>query len=199
MEYILIDDDKLKVMLEGTDLEAWNIDVESLDYANPEAKRVFEDILGYAKREFGFDTAGYKVLLQLYPSRDGGCEIFITRLSPVSNAEKASGNKADILQGEERTYSFEKLDELICVCRLLKKFDGIKESYAWRDVDGVWYLSFRFCVPDTSDESERFVLTPLDILLEYGNRVSNDGSALYLSEYASEVCKHNAVECLGML
>ncbi len=196
MEYILIDDDKLKVMLERSDLAAWNIDAASLDYSDPEAKKVFEDILGYAKREFGFDTSGHKVLLQLYPSRDGGCEIFVTRLSPI---EKNAKQPADTHRCEERTYSFERLSELISVCRLLRGLDMVNESRAWRDSDGVWYLNFQFPKTEFSCDSERFVVTPLDILAEYGRRESNDGTSLYLSEYAQAVCPHDAVERLGIL
>ena len=69
MEYILINDSKLKIILGRQELEEWDISIDELDYANPAAKKVFEGILGYAKKELGFDTSGYKVLLQLYPSK----------------------------------------------------------------------------------------------------------------------------------
>ena len=68
MEYVMINESKLKVMLEESDLEGLELSSEELDYANPEAKQLFGDILGYAKEELGFDTSGYRVLLQLYPS-----------------------------------------------------------------------------------------------------------------------------------
>ena len=51
MEYILINEGKLKVMFEKSDLEEFDIRAEELDYANPDAKPVFEDILRYAYRE----------------------------------------------------------------------------------------------------------------------------------------------------
>ena len=103
MDYIMINESKLKIMLEAKDLEEWDIRIDELDYSNPYAKIIFEEILDYAKSNLGFDSDGRKVLLQLYPSKDGGCELFITRMGEtfenVSSAPKAS-QRAYICRGQ---------------------------------------------------------------------------------------------------
>ena len=88
MEIIMISDSKIKVMLSADDLKGFDLDTASLDYSNTETKRMFWDILSRAKHSIGFDTDGHRVLVQLYPSRCGGCEMFVTRLSCLYDTDK---------------------------------------------------------------------------------------------------------------
>ncbi len=189
MEYILINEGKLKVMLDREDLAERNICAERLDYANPEARQIFGDILQYAKKEFGFDTSGHRVLLQLYPSRDGGCELFISR---IGDGDKGRHKKQNA--SSDSGYSFQCLDHLLSVCRILSRqaFEG--ESSVWYDSDGCWYLII------STLEDETFIpLTKLSFISEYGEPESARSLSLYLSEYATPLCLKNAVELLGRI
>ncbi len=193
MEYILISESKLKIMLTRQDIAQWNISIDELDYGNPSAKAAFEEILGYAREELGFDTSGHKVLLQLYPSRDGGCELFITRLG--ESARRQTGEIGAPKQ-RQKAYSFEKLSHLLAVCKRLNRegFDG--ESSAWFDSEGKWFLLL------SVDEDSELDLLPLDrfsFICEYGNTESPKALSLYLSEYASPVCRDNASAILGKI
>ena len=199
MEYILISDSKLKVMLEREDLEEWDMSAERLDYSDPEAKRVFGDILCYAKRELGFDTEGRRVLLQLFPSKDGGCELFITCMGRSGNSlapQKitVADKKATLTQ---RAYSFEALEDLIGACKRLVGIADISDSCAWFDPDGRWYLTFN----DTrSDEDfEFFPLNSLSFICEYGEGCSAKALSMYLGENAQAACRGDAIERLGRL
>lgn len=192
MEYIPINESKLKVMLEREDLEEWDVTAEGLDYANPEAKRLFGDILKYAKREFGFDTAGRRVLLQLFPSRDGGCELFITCVGLSSDNDV----RLEYTSTVQRAYSFDCLDNLVKVCKRLLELGVFKESSAYFDEEGRWYLTFLDEDPDGLDS---LPLNRLSFICEYGENESPKGLSLYLCEYANPVCTDNAIERLGML
>lgn len=86
MEFILINENKIKVMLSEEDLDEFEIDAEEMDYSNTETKRMFWDILSRAKHSTGFDTDGQRVLVQLYPSRKGGCEMFVTKIGLLSDS-----------------------------------------------------------------------------------------------------------------
>ena len=104
MEIIMISDCKLKVMLGEEDLKQFEIKAEQLDYSNTETKRMFWDILNRAKHQTGFDTDGQRVLVQLYPSKQGGCEMFVTKIgllyseneeeSPKYNCSEKDNQKA---------------------------------------------------------------------------------------------------------
>ena len=194
MEYIPINEAKLKVILESADLVRWDIRAEDLDYSNPEAKFVFEDILQHAKDAFGFDTSGYKILLQLFPSKDGSCELFITRLSARSSG---ISSEALLRPSESAAYSFERLSHLISVCKRLIDAGFCGESSAWTDELGKWYLLL--------SESDMLSLNGLPVLgdvsfiEEYGDVQSPRALYLYLGEYAQSICKERAVETLSKI
>ncbi len=200
MEYILIDSDKLKIILEQKDLDMFCITAEALDYSSPPAKKVFEELLGLAKSELGFDTAGKKLLLELYPSRDGGCELFLTKLPDGSegcfeDTEDDMPKKKNLLCA----YSFERLDDLLSLAKQLNNRDIVKKSSAWRDLEGRWYIllecSFELPLP----EHELFSLSCISFLSEYGTNEAYRQLHPYLSEYATPVCKKNAVQILGCI
>ena len=97
---------------------------------------MFWDVLSRAKLRTGFDTDGQKVLVQLYPSKDGGCEIFVTKIGsiykeigedvsdpfahPISIESTASKRKKKSLSSEKQfsaIYSFPSIDPMIRACR----------------------------------------------------------------------------------
>ena len=91
MEYILISEDKLKIILTRQELDARDVSVDELDYENPLARGIVEGLLDYAKDNLGFYTSKRKLLIQLFPSRDGGCELFVTRLGKKEDKARRTG------------------------------------------------------------------------------------------------------------
>lgn len=210
MEYILINESKLKITLEQEELEERSLASERLDYADPDAKQLFCDILKRAQRELGFDTTGHRVLLELYPIRDGGCELYVTRLgkldpSPDSEKEppepphqnKRETAKKQKKQRRQRAYRFDSLEHLCRVCRRLLESHIALESSAYFCERESWYLLLSY--EDTEDISELLPLSELSFIGEYGYAEDLRSSLLYLGEYAREICKENAVERLGSI
>ena len=95
MEIILISECKLKIALREEDLAAFEIRADELDYSNTETKRMFWDLLTRAKQKTGFDTDGQRVLVQLYPSKDGGCEMFVTKIGLLDEERSEKEEKHD--------------------------------------------------------------------------------------------------------
>ena len=190
MEYLMINEEKLKVTLDKRDLCDWEMCIDDLDYANPDAKSIFECILHYAKSEFGFDTFGHRVLLQLFPSKDGGCEIFITRLGELSPRTGGGDNK---MNGQRQAYSFECLSHLLSACKILSTTEVQAESSAWRTIDGRWYLLL------SVHNDEPSSITKLSVLEEFGEKENSATLPHYLGEYASEVAASDAIRILGSI
>ena len=194
MEYIMINEEKLKVTLDKSDLSDWEMCIDDLDYANPDAKSIFECILHYAKSEFGFDTSGHRVLLQLFPSKDGGCEIFITKLGELSTSIGGEDNK---MNDQRRSYSFECLSHLLSVCKILNTKGVEAKSSVWRTVDGRWYLLLSEYKDIVTDETS--LITKLSFIEEFGDRESSNTLTHYLGEYASKIAESDAIRILGTI
>ena len=87
------------------------------------SRRTFWRVLDAAKSEVGFDPAGDKVLIQVYPIKDGGCEIFVTKLGllPESSARLVSkSNRVAMLSKRQSLYCFDNVDDLINASRAVK-------------------------------------------------------------------------------
>ena len=206
MEYILINESKMKVMLEESDLADMDISACELDYANPEAKELFGNILGYAKDEFGFDTSGHRVLLQLYPSKDGGCEIFITRLGKLEESDSAKSRSAEEKERKplkkskrRRAFRFERLSDLVNVCKRLRESGLSPQSEAFTDINGEWFLFLSYKDDEYSQVLDMIPVNELSFIYEYGSSEDAKALALYLGEYGKAICSSNAVETLSRL
>lgn len=210
MEIIMISESKLKVMLTSEDLQDFELETETLDYNNTETKRMFWDILNRAKHSIGFDTDGQRVLVQLYPSRAGGCEMFITKLGSVCCTEGNTSQKAELktvikpiprrsgesphTTPEERpcVFAFDRIESLLAVCRRLSGIGYAGESEAYFGDDRRAYL-FLY-LPDHG------CYLPLDeyaFLHEYGSRENTDAFRHFVGEHANAICPHGAVETLA--
>lgn len=199
MELIRIDEEKLKMILTHEDLLEFEMNEEALDYANTETKRMFWELLRRAKQSTGFDTDGHRVLVQLYPSREGGCEIFVTRLGELPcdlDFDYDDPDKEDDMNYSERalcrrsarpcTVGFDDFSALLQCCRRLLSHRYSGESSAFCSEEGRYYLSL-----DPPDNPS--------LLYEYGSSESGEHLQAYLSEHGSAIRRGDAVALLGNL
>ncbi len=210
MEIIMISDNKLKVMLGEDDLRQFEIKAEQLDYSNTETKRMFWDILNRAKHETGFDTDGQRVLVQLYPSKEGGCEMFVTKIgllsqgtNECSNKPKASQERFPVRLHTKKTqtnserfaaFSFEEIKDLIEVSKRLFSIGYIGESSAYTCDNGKYYLFL--------SDLEQYDFLPFNefsFINEYGTYENAEAIKYYASEHGRTMCEFDAVGTLAKL
>ena len=202
MEFILINDLKLKVMMTKSDLSDYDITAEKLDYSNTETKRILWDIIGRAKKSAGFCCDGYRVLVQLYTSRDGGCEIFISKLGASRDKEledavsltykPRSKNISDVLR--DGIFGFDSLEWLLCVCRRLSDIGYSGESTAYVSDDHKFYLML-----SELDDSGYFPVDEYSFISEYGSSENTEATLRYLSEHGKAIRVGDAVEVLSTI
>lgn len=91
MELIPINEYKLKIMLDEIDMKEYSLGERS-DCADAETRKAIRDILAVARDRIGFNTEGAEIFVQLYTSKTGGCELFVTKGETAN--EKSGGNAA---------------------------------------------------------------------------------------------------------
>ena len=203
MEFIYINSDRLKVIMTKADLEEFELKAEDLDYSKVETKRMFWDIIGRAKRSVGFSCDGERVLVRLYTSRDGGCEMFISKLDPEAEdcdylcpaALSFDSGHNDTVQKKRRgAYRFDKLEWLLSVCRRLASISYTGESSAFFDSEGAYYLFI-----DGLDSTGYFKFDEFSFISEYGEAESPERAYEFLCEHGKAICHKNAVDILSSL
>ena len=202
MEYILISESKLKIICEAEDLAAVDLCAESLEYSDGDTRKFLEDILEYAKQNLGFETKQHRILVQLYPSSDGGCEIFIHRLGLLEKSSQPEGTATQKPiksppKKSEKIFFFYELSHLLEVCKRLslKEYEG--KSSAFYIAQKGYFLSLE--VSCELDEYKIFILDEYSFLTEYGEPESASFKTPYLKEYAKCICPSRAVETLGKI
>lgn len=226
MELLLISSSKLKVTLSESDMQSYSLTCDTLDYDNTETRRAFWDIFDVAKHETGFDAASDRVFIQVYPSKSGGCEMYITKLINKSlskdydnieydnvenfelNSEAEFNFGTDIFsQGkskfkeQHKVFKFLSMEDLLKACDTLMKRNCCFESSVFFS----FYSNEYFLVIYTNTTSKSFLhLEPthadslLDFINEYGEAIE-DEILFYSGEYIKCLCDENAVEILGKL
>ncbi len=109
MDFIIVGENKLKIMLDFEEMTEYNLTSSELDYRDPAVRDSFWKIIDLAKAECGFDVSGDKILIQFYPSKTIG-EIFITKLGAISKSAEdtiSASKRVAMLESNSRIYKFE--------------------------------------------------------------------------------------------
>lgn len=200
LELIMINSDKIKIMLTHEDMTKYNINMLSQTHTGNAIKEAFFEVLSDIKSRTGFDTLSKKNILQVYPSRDGGCEVYITKTvrdlrQRDNSGESDNSSKTELSVKIKHLYqhsvfSFEKAEDLIDGCRLLAGNGYNKKShlYIYRDL---YYLVLEIELksPHRSDE--------LTFLSEFGKRYDSKLGEAFLKEHGNLVINENAVKLLA--
>lgn len=167
MEYLVINESKLKIIMTGEDAKRYGLNTLGADYDSPEARRRFWRVLDDAALAVGFSSKGDKVLIQYYPSRDGGCEIFVTKLGALSTSASravAGAENVTTISLLPDIFRFESMGDLLIALRLLSaKRDPTAE--VWQGDGGAHLLLIE---EKEIDERARAVLS------EYSVHLSRD-------------------------
>lgn len=188
MEIVRISEEKLKLTLGKEDLEKYSLKPEELDYDKTETRRVIWQILDDAKKRTGFDAAADRALIEAYPGRRGGCEIYVTLLC---EKKKKKG-----VRGRFGIYRFENAETLFALCASLSRIGRQYESDLYRlRGDGGLFLLIKEPLEDSIRKEQ--TLSPLSFVEEYGVRCKQAGLLPYIKEHGECLIAGNAVGRLG--
>ena len=171
MEIIEIGKTKLIFLLERKDMEKYKINT---DEYSPSLKSGFLRLLS----DVGVgDTFLSEVLVEIFETKDGGCEMFVTKLSDQAESSYIKDSLKKYI------YSFTKLYELTSACKMLYDINvSGGEAYADRDRQ-VYYLIL--------DNEHKY-------LAEFNGKRCKGLVKEYLLEHCRLFCE-NAVEKLSSL
>lgn len=190
MEHILISPGKLKLMLTKDDLEKYEIDCDG----DSELMRLaFRELLSDAERISGFDAGADKLFIQLYPSKDGGAEVYITKLGEGKLPQEDVGDTVKLTG----IGLFDSMTALLGCCKSLSTAGrSYKSSSAWQD-GGKYYLTLEQNV-SYNDYLRGKATTPIeDIISEYGRNICKTTAMSYIHEHCLCFCRENAIERLA--
>ena len=200
MELILISESKLKIMLTAGDMEDYCISNEYMSYENKDTRKMFGKILEKAKEKTGFDSDTGRLFIQVYPSKIGGCDVYVTNCEsgeePVKRTEKKQNQPKK--KKEYCIYSFEKLDDVIGLCSILDnagyRFESALFCDTEREADGKYYLVLPEEIVQTQQYRKKRGVNKSDLASEYGVRMEHMDFLYYINEDTKNIIEENAVK-----
>ncbi|MBR3876067.1 MAG: adaptor protein MecA [Clostridia bacterium] len=195
MEFLLIGESKIKIVLSGEEAEKHGLNSGTPDISGPAARRAFWRILERARAEVGFDPAGDKVLIQLYPISSGGCELFATKLGILSDSSArlvAKSDRVAMLSKKRSLYSFDELEDIIAASVAVRSVARDLSPASDVYTDGARYF---LAIEEYGKGGE-----PMEFpcILEFGNAMTAEAST-YISEHAKRLTDGNGIELFSKL
>ena len=195
MDFLKINENKLKITLSAAELEEWGVCAEDMDGADLRSRTLLRKLLRRAEEEVGFFTERLRTLVQLYVSRDGGCEIFVSRLPSPDDLSESLCAESPVCHGSSSAvFSFDHLAELLSVCRRLRQLGYAEASSAFRGSDKKYYLCLEGAELTWELQPSKYTF-----IYEYGTRESECAVRQMLREYGHLICPSDAVAQLGIL
>ena len=185
MEFLVISENKMKIMLTLDEMKRYGIEGDKSDYKDPAVRKAFWQILDRAREECGFESRGEKILLQYYPSRTGA-EIFVTKLGRLPLGIERSISATDsvtMLSSKNMIYRIENIEELTRLYRIIKQNDADADGEVYLSDDGLYYLFFE-------ERSEGSALSPYAIASEFGEEIPQTLRA-YIKEHSERLTDFN--------
>ena len=191
MEFIRISKSKNKVVLTPEECRRHNIIAKDGEYDSIHLRNSLPDIFKEIRSSAGFDLGTKKVLIQLYPTDNQGCEMYVTELEYLSSKDKSVLLGADNLNTYEKKRCQYRFASLADFTRALKQVrrQGI-DSDLYYDASEGYYLSVCDNVFDGVCE--------LNYLLEYAQRVPQLPRA-YMIEHYMPLALGNAIDVFRIL
>ncbi len=208
MELIVISESKLKVMLSEDDMREYELD----DMNSAQTREAFRSLMRAARDKCGFNGLEGRVFVQLYRSKAGGCELFVTKLTKGDRGEDSAGwenpHPAECRRRDPRhndepgdtvtgrcskspgkgrhhvIYRFDEMQNLLSICGVLlaSRYSGTGTAYAEQNRNA-YYLIL---------DEETYAAG------EYYGKLCPSSFYYYINEHCTLICP-NAVPTLGQL
>lgn len=195
MEWIRIGSHKLKITLSAEDAARYALNCQEEGCADTVTGSRLRKILTDVEQETGFEANDDRIYIQMYPSKTGGCELFVTRMGLAVSVDPKDGSplpqdaaeKPPLPKKRTCALRFTELEPLLSLCRRMAK-DYTGESCIRQDDSGHWWLLL------TKRNAEKSARELFRFAREYGQWEDADRAQIFLSEHGKTICDSNAVQ-----
>lgn len=190
MNFLRISDAKIKIVLSSSEMDEYGISASD-EGCNAANRRAVWEILEMAKREVGFDPEGDKILVQFYPIKSGGCEIFVTKLGILSTGSSRlvlRSERVGVIAKDSSFYLFSSISDVRRAIRAVLAEIGERRATLFFG-DGTYVLE----IAEITDGRGLGELAPF---CEFSTPVSDEVS-IYVAEHFDALYRDVPIKALS--
>lgn len=196
MELIVINENSIKITLSSAEMSAYGLDDDDFHLSGVGTRNIVNRILLDGLGSCGFSSStNEKLTIQLYSNKNGGCELFVTKI-PIDDKDGACvtlRKDDDNMKAHCLTYSFSELEDAISACKeLLNRTIECKSTLYIGD-DGKYYIRLSEIDP------EKIKSSPSLYLSEFGELENSEQIYLKMLERGRCLIPKQAIERLSEL
>ena len=196
MELIVINENSIKITLSPDEMSVYGLDDNDFHLSGIGTRKILDRILFDGLGSSGFSSsANDKLTIQLYSNRNGGCELFVTKI-PIDEPREtctASRKDDDNMGAPCLTYSFSDLENAISACKELKNRALECKSALYIGDDGKYYIRL------SEINHEKNKSSPSLYLSEFGELENSEQVYLKMLERGRCLIPKLAIERLSEL
>lgn len=205
MKFNMVNDDKLQIIISKEDMEKHDMQKWDLTPHNPDAQKLFYEIMEQAREACGFDVGNNaQLMIEAYPMTGESLLLTVTKLKggqprlpfdldidEFGQALLEELGRIDeelpVVADEEAVYRFETLEDVIQAAHLLKlSYDGDSQLLRYKTS---YYLVLR--------EKEWLTDSGIAVLTEFGDEIHTVSA--FFEEHGQTVMAERALEILTAL
>ncbi len=91
-----INENKIRILIESTDIRAWNVDLKNFTENTPEAQDMFWHALKRAEQDVNFSVGKSQLMVETIPTADNGFAMIVSKLEnheEVARALESTGKR----------------------------------------------------------------------------------------------------------
>lgn len=194
MNFLRIGKSKLKITLSTDDLGKYNLAALDADADLSKHKLSIFKIIDLAESACGFIAGKDKLLIQFYPSDNGG-ELFVTKLSILTDAQRniiSKSSNLTTLSHFQRAYFFNNINDAISLAKSIASRGILPlESSLYITEEG-------YVVLDIEEYAEGMSSSEYPEISEYAESLATS-FFVYLREHSIPVYEKDAIKELSLM
>lgn len=203
MKFEKLNENKLRITLNISDLTDKNIDYQSFMANSIDTQKLFLDMLEKAEKEVGFDTKDYKIMIEALVTSKGDFIVTVTRFMPSEDLSIPSTSRKKTLKIKRKytqivknrlVYSFNSFDDFCLFCNsldvnIIKNINKISKN-----ISLYFFKDTYFLLLNNINTDYKYTKSFVTKLSEFATYMHNPNILEYrLREYGKVIIENRAI------
>lgn len=197
-------ENKIRILLNNEEIKSRNMNNDAVFSKNVESQLLFLEILESAKKQVGFNTDGYKLLIEGFSSADSNLVVTITRFLdktafPVNSSIKNKNKKVKVCKkpisfiSSNCTYIFDSFESFCDLCNRIN-FSSLSTKGFAKQVSLYLLNNNYYLVLKNVNKNHKDCKKIISLILEFGKYVNSSlAFESKLLEHGKIIINKNAI------